>query len=189
VPTSRELAGGSPAVIEALRRIYRDFPEMKKVLIDPDKRNQLDDILTELVGHRPATSVEEAVRIVMEAGYHVTSGPVETRPLRPSEPGTVYAPAPDSVRGSVTADSMMGRLLLVYSEALAGLTDEEAARLAKLSASSGYWKRCSDLRRFGLIEHMEDDSGAKIMRTGVAGVHRAVCRITPEGRSVAGGLE
>lgn len=57
-----------------------------------------------------------------------------------------------------------------------GLTDEQAADIAKLNKTC-YWKRCGELRAAGLIEFTGDT------RVGVAGVRRRVSVITELGRS------
>lgn len=70
------------------------------------------------------------------------------------------------------------RLLEAYritDTSLAGLTDEEAARYAKLNA--GAWKRCSDLRRAGYIQPTGN------LRLSSFGSMVQVCRITDAGRA------
>jgi hypothetical protein len=71
-------------------------------------------------------------------------------------------------------------LLSFYGQSSIGLTDEQAGVLAEEADHKivGYWKRCSDLRRAGLIEDIgvrrELSSGSKGM----------VCVITAAGREV-----
>jgi hypothetical protein len=65
------------------------------------------------------------------------------------------------------------RLLAVYAQnPIMGLTDEEASSQAGILHG---WKRCSDLRRLGLIED------AATQRETLSGVLAMVCRITQEG--------
>ncbi len=65
------------------------------------------------------------------------------------------------------------RLLAIYAEnPIMGLTDEEASAQAGILHG---WKRCSDLRRLGLIED------AATQRETLSGVLAMVCRITQEG--------
>jgi len=84
-------------------------------------------------------------------------------------------------RSSVNSQSMV--LLAFYAKTTLGLTDEQAAQRAEEAEYkiNGYWKRCSDLRRAGLIE----DTG--IRRTLSSGASGMVCVITDEGLRVAGG--
>ncbi len=68
------------------------------------------------------------------------------------------------------------RLLAIYAEnPIMGLTDEEASSQAGIVHG---WKRCSDLRRLGLIEN------AATMRQTSSGVLAMVCRITQTGLEV-----
>ena len=64
------------------------------------------------------------------------------------------------------------RLLVAFTAHPEGLTDEEAATIAGLPIRSCWWKRCSELREAGLIEHTEQ------MRLGSAGCNQLVSRIT-----------
>ena len=68
------------------------------------------------------------------------------------------------------------KLLTAYE--YADLTDEQAGILSGLASDArcGFWKRCSDLRRLGLIS----DSGDR--RTTLSGTPAMVCFITPAGR-------
>jgi len=67
-------------------------------------------------------------------------------------------------------------LLTEYANARIGLTDEEAGQRSGLAErGAGYWKRCSDLRRLGLIE----DSHTR--REGSSGSDMMVCTITAKG--------
>ena len=54
-----------------------------------------------------------------------------------------------------------------------GLTDEEAATAAQLDPMSCWWKRCSELRKAGLI--IETDR----TRVGSRGARRLVCVVAP----------
>ena len=67
------------------------------------------------------------------------------------------------------------KLLATYE--YADLTDEQAGVLSGLASDArcGFWKRCSDLRRLGLIS----DSGER--RNTLSGTSAMVCFITPAG--------
>ena len=68
------------------------------------------------------------------------------------------------------------QLLTQYAQARIGLTDEEAGQRSGLAArGAGYWKRCSDLRRLGLIED------SHTTRAGSSGSEMMVCTITAKG--------
>ena len=68
------------------------------------------------------------------------------------------------------------QLLNTYANARIGLTDEEAGQRSGLAdKGAGYWKRCSDLRRLGLIED------SHTTRTGSSGSEMRVCTITAKG--------
>jgi hypothetical protein len=62
--------------------------------------------------------------------------------------------------------------LLALYDNLGGLTDEQAVEISGLT---GGWKRCSDLRRLGLIT----DTGDR--RPTIGGAKAMVCAITPAG--------
>lgn len=189
--TARDLARGAPEVVAAVRMLYQEFPELRRLLMDSDKRTRVVDILTRTLVDARTASVSDAVATVMAAGYHVTSGPVETKPLRPRAPGTAYAPGSDTIMGTVTAESQRGRLLLAYAadNGVRGLTDEEAHKAANIPDRSCWWKRCGELRQHGLIEPMVSADGSQVFRTGDAGAIRGVCVVTPEGLAVAAALE
>lgn len=70
---------------------------------------------------------------------------------------------------AVRAGSYQARLLEAYRSHPEGLTDEEAGAAAGLG-HVGYWKRCSDLRRKGLIEVTGET------RESRAGEMQRVCR-------------
>jgi hypothetical protein len=76
--------------------------------------------------------------------------------------------------------SQMSQLLAVYANARIGLTDEEAGERSGLADKPRccYWKRCSDLRRLGLIE----DSNTR--RAGSSGSDMMVCTITAKGLEI-----
>ena len=167
-------------------RLNAEVPGMSAILARPDGRVRVIDILMAVMGTgAEPPSVAEATAIVMGAGYHVTAGPAPALPLRPRTPGTAYAPAASKVLGSVSADSMQGRLLVAFASSPAGLTDEEAAKAAGISLRSGYWKRCSDLRGYGLIQPVENEHGDYVTRPSASGIHVGVCAVTPEGEAVA----
>jgi len=68
------------------------------------------------------------------------------------------------------------QLLTESANARIGLTDEEAGHRSGLAQrGAGYWKRCSDLRRLGLIED------SHTTRPGSSGSEMMVCTITSKG--------
>lgn len=70
-------------------------------------------------------------------------------------------------------------LLAAYAAAYPdGLTDEEAATIAGL-VTTGYWKRCSDLRNDGRITPLLDSLGAPITRVASSGQNVIVCIYAP----------
>jgi hypothetical protein len=183
---------GASEVLAAMRVMYAEFPEMRKLLEDGDKRNRMHTILAAALGTDRIVSVDEAIAVVMASGYHVTRGPVEIAPVKSVGPGAERrTPAPDTVIRTVTSGSQQGRLLLAYAANGdgPGLTDEEARVSAGIAERSCWWKRCGELRAAGLIAPLEDAEGVQVTRTGSSGMQRAVCVITPEGRAVAGSLE
>lgn len=74
-------------------------------------------------------------------------------------------------------------LLEQYFHATLGLTDEEAGLRAQSQGHEirGYWKRCSDLRTMGLIEHI---GLCRTLSTGSQGI---VCAITQAGLDMVRG--
>jgi hypothetical protein len=181
-----------PEILSAMRNMYEEFPEMRVMLMDPDSRVRMNNILVRMIGSREGPSFEDSVRAVMAAGYHVTSAPVPVEPLRASESSrnASRSPAPEKILGSITASSQQGRLLMAFAEAgNDGLTDEQARERAGIDVRSCWWKRCGELRSRGLIEPAENSRGDRVRRTGGAGVARIVSVVTPEGRAVAAVLE
>jgi len=84
-----------------------------------------------------------------------------------------------AARSLTAASSNRASLLEAYRRAgNAGLTDEQAATAAGLDATAGYWKRCSDLRRLGLIsatgEIRNQESGRAAMVCAITENHHAV---------------
>ena len=175
-----------------MHQIFQDFPELRRTLKDPYRARVFHDILTEFMGRaasRAQPSLEQQVANLMENGYHVTSQPRTVTPMR--KPGTDYMPPSDEQLMAVTSSSQRGRLLLAYYEAgEAGLTDDAAAREARIPDSSCWWKRCGELRSAGLIEPMiAGDDDIPVQREGVSGVLRVVCTITPEGQAAVSRFE
>ena len=80
---------------------------------------------------------------------------------------------PDTSRNAVPRRGSQAMTLLALYDNLGGLTDEQAVEISGLT---GGWKRCSDLRRLGLIA----DSGDR--RTTIGGAKAMVYRITPAGK-------
>jgi hypothetical protein len=95
----------------------------------------------------------------------------ETRArVRTSDPATSLAGAHDV---AYRAGSQKARLLAAYVDAYpAGLTDEEAAKIAGLYElrTASWWKRCSELRDTGEIVPTSET------RRGESGSERMVCR-------------
>lgn len=112
-----------------------------------------------------------------------TVSPVEL--VRADDPATSRLGA-EAV--TMRAGSQRARLLAVYGGPFAarhdGLTDDEAAGYAGLltARSLGYWKRCSDLRRAGLIAPT-----GELRRSPETGELRQVCAITAAGRAALTG--
>ena len=69
--------------------------------------------------------------------------------------------------------TQMARLLAEYSIASIGLTDDQAGQRAGLT--TGYWKRCADLRRLGYIVDTHTT------RPSNQGCQAMVCVITASG--------
>lgn len=84
------------------------------------------------------------------------------------------------------ANSQQAVLLAVYAhtDALNGITDEEAGNLSGLAAQPRccYWKRCSELRHKGFTR----DTGR--VREGSSGSYMMVCEITDAGLAELGRL-
>lgn len=78
-------------------------------------------------------------------------------------------------RSAISSQCMV--LLSFYRQSSIGLTDEQVACQAAEADHriNGYWKRCSDLRRLGLIV----DCGVR--RTLSSGSSGMVCAITAKG--------
>lgn len=191
-PQTSRTTRALPEVGAAMHRLFEEFPELRRTLKDPYRARVFHDILTEMMGKavmRSAPSLEQQVANLMENGYHVTTQPRTVIPMR--KPGTDYTPPPDDALMAVTSDSQRGRLLLAYYGAgEVGMTDDEAARHARIPDSSCWWKRCGELRRAGLIEPMiagEDD--IPVQREGASGMLRVVCTITPEGQAAVSRFE
>jgi hypothetical protein len=93
--------------------------------------------------------------------------------FRDADPDTSRQGAKD-VKPRQGSQAML--LLAIYANARIGLTDEEAGQRSGLAErGAGYWKRCSDLRRLGLIED------SHTTRTGSSGSEMRVCTITAKG--------
>ena len=100
------------------------------------------------------------------AGLPMFDGPV----ARTSDPETSHE-AGEAVRR--TSGTIRRALLLAYAAHPAGLTDEEAGDIV---GRDGAWKRCSDLRRDGLIVPLTTG------RRASSGAIQRVCAITSKGR-------
>jgi len=100
---------------------------------------------------------------------------------RTTDPETSKAAATDSA----SRQSIRVRLLQAYADAVAergdGLTDEEAMVAAGFDPRDGHWRRCSELRRAGLITQVVQD-GQEVTRTSErTGKTQMVCTITEAG--------
>lgn len=96
---------------------------------------------------------------------------------RQSDPSTSH----DGVRAvSLRAGTQTTRIAMAYLEH-GDLIDDEAGAIAGL-AHAGYWKRCSDLRRAGIIEPTGET------RPGRSGEQQRVCRLTPLGVTLLGAV-
>lgn len=96
--------------------------------------------------------------------------------------GLARASDPDTSKAAAEAlrpKSLRYRLLLKYASGWAaaadGLTDEEASAMANVG--NGGWKRCSDLRRAGLIAPTGSTRPSRL-----SGRDCQVCSLTAQGR-------
>ena len=97
---------------------------------------------------------------------------------RNSDPAT-------SKEAAETVDARSQMLLLLEAFAWADSTDAEAAERAEgVDPWSGWWKRCSDLRREGWIEWVYDENGNLVRRKGKTGRSQGVSRVTNAGYKV-----
>ena len=95
---------------------------------------------------------------------------------RNTDPVTSHLSAPDNP----ARETHRLRLLEGYHRAGRALTDNEAAAFANFNPMLGLWKRCSDLRKAGLIEY-ETEDGKPIKVKGWRGKPVHVCVITRAG--------
>lgn len=102
-----------------------------------------------------------------------------TKLARRQDPHTSHAGAKDVAPRS---GSQKAKLLEAYANHPDGLTDEEAGVLSGLANNHGcgYWKRCSDLEREGLIQR------TLFTRPASTGNQQIVRAITETGRKVVG---
>lgn len=94
---------------------------------------------------------------------------------RKNDPATSKAAA-----GRLKPNTQMARIAIAYREH-GPLIDDEAGNFAGL-AHAGYWKRCSDLRKAGIIEPTGET------RTGKSGEQQRVCRLTVLGIELVNSL-
>ncbi len=73
------------------------------------------------------------------------------------------------------ADAHCAQLLRVYAAHSGGLTDNEAEAISGIEHA---WKRCSDLRRVGLIVPITTPDGKLVTRPGPTGRAQMVCMVT-----------
>jgi hypothetical protein len=172
------------AVVDLIRTMWTRFPGMRTTLEHTTARRELTDMLLAL--HRtPEHTIDQCLAKVVEAGYYVTEHP--PAPTKPDAPRTV-APEPGHIPSSLRTQA--GKLLAAfYLVGEAGLTAEEARAEAKLSPTSCFWKRVSELRINGLIEYMLDAEDEPVRRPGLTTTPQQVCVITAYGRAVVATLE
>lgn len=92
---------------------------------------------------------------------------------RRTDPQTSQAAAQTLKR----ADTHCLRILRIYAQSPTGLTDAEIEATGVVKHA---WKRCSDLRRWGLIAPVKVD-GKIVTRIAPSGRAQQVCAITVEG--------
>ena len=169
------------ALIRVNRELYERYPELRRTLMDPLKRNGLHNILLSLMTAAPEHTLSQCIVRVAKEGYTVTVATgVELR-------------APGKTRGSDAKDpvaimpgSQRSRLLAAYWDAgEAGLTSQEARDVSKVSPKSCYWKRVSELHAGGYLEVVEDEDGNELRREADTGGKQRVYRITPLGQERA----
>ena len=99
-------------------------------------------------------------------------------PARRTDPVTSHLAA-RNITGRV---SQCDRLLVAYALMGGGLSDEQAARIAKAPDRSCWWHRCSDLRQRGFIDYTIDEATQQpLLITGSLGRQVHVCEITGAG--------
>lgn len=81
---------------------------------------------------------------------------------------------------ALRAGTQAARIAVAYRDN-GDLIDDEAGQLAGLG-HAGYWKRCSDLRRAGIIEPTGET------RPGRSGEQQRVCGLTALGRTLTANL-
>ena len=160
------------------RQVYEHFPEMRRTLLDPLRRNAFHNLLLSLLRHAPEHSLTQCIVRVSKEGYTVT----RSTGTEPREPGTTRGADVSDPPLRITPGSQRALLLAAFWEAgNSGLTSEEARDLAKVSPRSCYWKRVSELHDSGYIERVEDASGDDVRRRAESGSLQRVYQITPFG--------
>lgn len=165
-------------VKKIIRDVYGDIPMLRPLLLNQTVRTLLARKLTKAI-YTDALPIEVAVARISLDGMRV----YRPEPVVPDpEP---KAPSQRSRQSlTVSSDNQRGKLLKAYSNdefSHAGLTDEEAFRVAGLSERSCWWKRAGELREAGLITPLRDGHDVVVHRKGSAGVDRMVCVITDDG--------
>jgi hypothetical protein len=172
------------SVVDLLRTMWTRFPGLRSTLENTTARRELTDMLLAL--HRsPEHTIDQCLSKVVNAGYYVSEH--APAPARPDAPRMV---APEPGRTPSSLGTQAGKLLAAFYETgEAGLTAEEARAEAKLSPTSCFWKRVSELRVNGLIEYMLDEDDDIVRRPGLTSSPQQVCVITAYGRAVVTMLE
>jgi hypothetical protein len=157
---------------------------MRKTLENPLARRELTDMLLAM-RRVPEHTIDQCLAKVVEAGYYVSEH--APTPARVAAPITVV---PEEARVPSSLGTQAGKLLAAFYETgEAGLTAEEARAAAKLSRTSCFWKRVSELRVAGLIEYMLDEDDDIVRRPGLTTSPQQVCVITAYGRAIVTTLE
>lgn len=177
--TKREITRGEKEVLTTInRRLYDEFPELRRTLIDPLRRNALHNLLIHLLKYAPEHTLAQCVVRVSREGYTVSVATGD----EPREPGTTRGSDVAEPTVLIRPGSQLTRLLGAFWDAGdPGLTADEARERSGVPERSCYWKRVSELHAAGYIERLEDADGTDVHRQGDAGSPQRVYRITPFG--------
>src|SRR6478752_1382688 len=168
------------AVVEALRRMWEQVPEMHTLLRDPDIRRRLVDIILPLVPRPipPPTTNEQAAALTARGYTIIPPGEMPPPPPAPAR-RTRPEPPPAAISLPTSLRTQGGKLLAAYAvEGARGMNYDEAKREAGITDAESAWKRVSELRAAGLIEWVMDVHGEILHRAGESGVQQQVCAIT-----------
>lgn len=179
----REITRGERSVLTAInRRLYDEFPELRRTLLDPLRRNTLHNMLLNLLTYAPEMTLEQCIVRVSKEGYTVT----KATGAEPRRAGVTRGSDVAEPKAHIRTGTQMSKLLNAFWDAGSlGLTSDEARAKSGLSERSCYWKRVSDLHASGYIERVEDTSGNDVRRAGDSGSLQRVYQITPFGVETA----